>query len=198
MRKVLGVMALVTAAACGGMGSSAGVDSQSDVQTFAALATEVSSAASSYATAAQATTDVAGCQAVHRAYDDHVRPDVERMQQMSPAMDGTISGMASMMATANDVGCASDAMRAELDRHAAAACASADMATNHAEAERHAGAMDAWAEHQVARCSEVQGHVNDMPDMPMMPMGASTTPTTPAPVCQKMADGSFELGGVHP
>jgi hypothetical protein len=189
MRKILVGVVLMTAAACGGSSSHGSTTAtRADVTTFATIATDVSSAASSYGTAAQAATALAGCQAAERTYEDRVRPDVERMQQMSPMMDGTISGMGAHMAGRGDMGCASDAMHAELDRHAGAACASADMGANHAEAARHVQAMHDWAEHQVARCGELDDHMS----------GGGMMDGSTTAVCQRMPDGSYELGGMHP
>lgn len=185
MRKILGLVFLGVAAACGG--SSQHSATRGDVQAYAALSTEVSTAAASYGSAAQGTADVDACRTGHAAYDAQVRPRVERMQQMAPSMDDALSGMGSQMGSAADMGCGADAMRTELDHHATAACASADMAANHAEAARHANAMHDWAEHQAKRCTELEDHMSGMGG------GTST-----AAACERMSDGTYTLGGMHP
>jgi hypothetical protein len=79
-------------------------------------------------------------------------------------------------------------MRAELDHHATAACASADMAANHAEATHHANAMHDWAEHQGERCTELEDHMG----------GTGGGGTSSAGACERMSDGTYTLGGMHP
>jgi hypothetical protein len=52
--------------------------------------------------------------------------------------------------------CAAAAMVAELDRHQAAACASAgDMAPNVTEAQQHVATMTDWADHQLVRSHDM-------------------------------------------
>ena len=57
---------------------------------------------------------------------------VERMKQMSGAMDDLLQSMNGRDDA--DMGCGSEAMQVELVRHRVAACASSDMAANRAEA----------------------------------------------------------------
>jgi hypothetical protein len=166
------------AAACGG-GSTAGT--APDSAAYASQAQAISSAASSYAAAATATTDVPACQSGHAAYDAQVGPMVQRMQSMSGEMDHHMSEMGR---TADaDMTCGADAMMAELGGHRAMACTFASMTDNHAEASRHAAAMEAWAAHQHARAEEMGG----MMGTGGMGMGGA------AGTCQRNPDGTFTL-----
>jgi hypothetical protein len=171
-------LSVVIAAACGGSSNT-----RPDAAAYAALAQNISSAASSYGTAAAATTDVATCQSGHTAYDHQVRPMVEQMQGMSGDMDHEMS----MMGRAGDADmtCGANAMMAELDAHAAAACTSTSMTDNHAEAMRHATAMESWATHQHERAEEMGG----MMGTSGMGMGSTTAMT-----CHHGADGTYTLG----
>lgn len=178
-----GVLAAVlVVAGCGSdSGDSPGVG-QADVQAYAALSRQISSAASGYRAAAEATVEVASCQSTHASYDAQIRPMVDRMRPMSGAMD---QQMAMMGRTADgDMSCGADAMAAELDHHDAAACTSTVMSANHAEATRHATAMTTWADHQDARADEMGS---------MMGMGGMTGSGTTMP-CRRNGDGTFTLG----
>lgn len=86
-------------------------------------------------------TDTAACIAAESIYDGQVRPMVEPMKQMSGAMDDRLQSRNGRDDA--DLGCGSEAMQVELDRHRVAACASSDMAANRAEAPRHAAMMEA-------------------------------------------------------
>ena len=174
---VTGVVVASVTAACGS--SSSG---QPDVQAYSRLAEQISTTSASYATAASATTDVPGCQAGHAAYDGQVRPMANRMRSLSGDMDHEMETMGH--AADADMTCAADAMFSELDHHDAVACTSATMSANHAEAGRHASAMEDWADHQRARGEELGGM------MGMMGMSGGG-PTT---ACRRNADGTFTLG----
>jgi hypothetical protein len=156
-----------------------------DVQAFAALSGQISSAASGYGAAANATVDVSGCQSTHAAYVAQVRPMVGQMGAMSGGMDGQM-GMMGRTADA-DMSCGADAMVAELDHHDTVACTSTVMSANHAEATRHGTAMTAWADHQHARADEMGG----MMGMGSGMMGGGGTTTVP---CHRNDDGTFTLG----
>jgi hypothetical protein len=178
MRLLAAVVLSATVAACGGSSSDA---ERADVRAYAALAQEISGAASSYATAAGATSDVPGCQSAQGAYAAQVRPMLDRMHAMSGGMDREMGMMGP--ATHADMTCGADAMLAELARHAAVACSSGDMAVNHAEAARHSDEMHDWAEHQQARAGEMGG---------MMGMGGMDGGGAAA-TCRQGADGTFTL-----
>ncbi len=168
-----------------GCGSDKHGVSQTDVQAYAALAQQISSAASGYGTAANATFDVSGCQSTHAAYDAQVRPMVGRMGAMSGGMD---QQMEMMGETADaDMSCGADAMVADLDHHDAVACTSTMMSANYAEATRHATAMTTWADHQHARADEMGGMMGTGGGM-MDPGSATSTMT-----CHRNGDGTFTL-----
>jgi hypothetical protein len=169
-------VSVLIAAGCGGSS-----DTRPDAGAYAALAQSISSAATSYGSAAAATNDVAGCQSEHAAYDGRVRPMIERMQGMSGEMDREMA----MMGTSRDADmtCGANALMAELDAHAAAACTSSSMAENHTEAMRHASAMETWATHQQQRAEEMGGMMGAG-----MGMGGTMTMA-----CQHNADGTYTL-----
>jgi hypothetical protein len=183
MRVVTGVLAaVVVVAGCGNDSSGA---SQADVQAYAALSQQISSAASGYGAAAGATIDVSSCQSTHASYDAQVRPMVDHMRSMSGAMDQQMDMMG--RAADGDMSCGAEAMAAELAHHDAAACASTVMSANHAEAARHVTAMTTWADHQHARADEMGSMMGQGGGM--MPSGGSTTMT-----CHRSGDGTFTLG----
>jgi hypothetical protein len=76
---------------------------------------------------------------------------------------------------------------AELDRHKAAACASAtDMAPNKTEAQQHVAAMTQWADHEMSRSAEM----GSMMGTTMGGMGGGGTTTGH---CVHNADGSYTM-----
>jgi hypothetical protein len=170
---------LVAAVAVAGCGDS--TRDRPDVQAYAGLARQISGAAAAYGTADDAASDVPSCQSAHAAYDANVRPMVDRMRAMSGDMDREMEMMGH--GDEADMTCGADGMMAELDRHRTAACTSADMAANHAEADRHATAMGQWAEHQRMRSEEMGGM------MGMGGMGGSGPAT-----CHRSDDGTYTLG----
>jgi hypothetical protein len=164
----------IVAMACGGSGSS---DAGASPQALNGLALEISAAAASYGSQASTMPDAATCASQEDAYHAAVGPKVQRMQAMGPELDGMMSGMGHHSEA--DMGCAADAMMAELEHHHGAACASAiDMGPNRAEAQRHATAMTAWADHQRSRSH----------DMGSMMGGGMTTGH-----CVHHEDGSYSL-----
>ena len=180
---VAGLLASAAIAGCGGSSGSA----TPDVRGFAATAGQISTAASSYATTAASTTDLPGCRSAHASYDGQVQPMVDRMRSMSGSMDGEWMSMGHPEDA--DMTCAADAMAAELAHHDAAACASTDMATNHAESARHATAMVGWAQHEQARADDMGGM------MGMGGMGGGGPGSGGSgPRCHRNDDGTFTLG----
>lgn len=183
----LGVLAAAAVAAtgCGSDTHPGGQGGQVDVQAYGALAQQISSAASTYGAAANATIDATACTSTHAAYASQVRPMVGRMGGMSGGMDEQM-GMMGRTRDA-DMSCGVEAMVAELDHHDAVACTSTVMAANHAEATRHATAMTAWAGHQHARADEMGGMMGTGGGM----MGGGGTTTV---ACHRSGDGTFTLG----
>lgn len=169
----------LTLAACGG--STTGLDT-AEIQAFNASAQGVSAAATTYGTQAATMTSPATCGSIQASYDSQVRPMVEQMQGMGADMDAMMGSMGHM--DAQDIGCSADAMRVELDRHRAVACASTtDMVPNKAEAQRHVGAMTQWASH-------AKGRSHDLATMSGMGMGGMGSGTTGGH-CIHNADGSY-------
>ena len=184
MRVFTAGFVVATAVMVTGCGDDTDRAAQPDVQAYAALSQQISSAATSYGAAANATIDVAGCQSTHTSYDAQVHPMLDRMRSMSGDMDGQM-GMMGRTADA-DMTCGADAMAGELIHHDAVACTSTAMSANHAEAARHAEAMATWADHQQARADQMGGMMG--PGGGMDPGGAASTMT-----CHRNGDGTFTL-----
>jgi hypothetical protein len=187
---VLGAAAMAISA-CGSTSSGA---SKPDVQAYAALSQQIASSASAYGAAANAAVDPSGCQSTHMSYDGQVHPMLDRMRSMSGTMD---QQMDMMGRTADgDMSCGADAMEGELSHHDAVACTSTVMSANYAEATRHATAMSAWANHQLARADEMGGMMGMNMGAMMGPGGGMMDPggATSAMTCHRNSDGSFTLG----
>jgi hypothetical protein len=86
------------------------------------------------------------CSAEMDRYAAEIGPPLERMRQMSAAMDACMSRMGH--SDAADMASTCAAMRSELDEHLATGCGVSDPA---AEATRHADAMRQMAEHEADR-----------------------------------------------
>lgn len=185
MLKALLAVPLLAAAACGGGSGSSGATA-ADVRQLNTLSQQVLGAEGSYGAAAGAMTDMMSCQSAQSGYDGQVRPMVDEMQAMGPAMDQQMSGMGHPADA--DLACAADAMMAELDHHQSAACASAsDMPANMAEAADHVAAMTGWADHQLARS-------HDMGSMSGMGMGGMGGGGMTTGHCVRNGDGTFTMG----
>jgi hypothetical protein len=165
-------------AACGG--STSGV-STADVQRFDTVSLQVGTTVTTYGTQAASMQDVVACDSLQATYDGEVRPMVGVLMSMGGRMDHQMDGMGHM--SDGDMGCSADAMQAELDRHRGAACTSADVTVDRAEAARHVAAMGQWAAHEAARAQETGSM------MGMMGMGG--TGGSVAGHCVHGADGTF-------
>lgn len=150
MRRLMLAGVVAAMAACGG---SSDTSNTQDVQSFDTAGQDISAKVATYRAQAATMADMAACTAAENTFDGQVRPMVERMKQMSGAMDDRMRSMNG--SDDADMGCGSDAMQAELDRHRAAACASSDMAMNRAEASQHADMMDELVTHQRGRAAEL-------------------------------------------
>jgi hypothetical protein len=150
MRRLMLAGVVAAMAACGG---SSNTSNTQDVQSFDTTGQDISAKVATYRAQAATILDMAACTAAENDFDGQVRPMVERMKQMSGAMDDRMRSMNG--SDDADMGCGSDAMQAELDRHRAVACASSDMATNRAEASQHADMMDELVTHQRGRAAEL-------------------------------------------
>jgi len=183
MKRTVVAVSWVALAACGGGGSGdGGPATPSQVRDFSTSAQAISSAASSYGTTAAVMPDHAACTADQAAYEAQVRPLLEHMRSGSGAMDQQMTSMG--RAPDADMTCGTEAITAELDLHAAIACASpTDMGPNESEAARHVRVMTAWADHQRVR-SDQMGSMMGMGGM----AGGGTTGT-----CQPQADGTYTM-----
>ena len=145
-----GVLAL--GACSSSMDDSMGVTA-SDVAALDQAAAGVSGSAASYRTSTATMATAADCTAARQEYAAQVQPDVDRVAQMSGRMDGAMSSMGQMMGA--DMECGAGVMQRELAQHLGAACTAPDMATNQAEAARHADAMQEFADHMRMRSEEM-------------------------------------------
>jgi hypothetical protein len=149
MQKIIAVLALAVAA-CGGASGSSSNGNLAKVEQLNTLAQDVSTTATTYGTQAGGMTDGTTCTGDETTYDGQVRPMIDEMQAMGPAMDQMMGSLG--RSGDADMSCAAAAMMAELDRHRAAACASTtDMGPNMTEAQQHVAAMKGWADHQLVR-----------------------------------------------
>jgi hypothetical protein len=170
----------LTLAACGG--STSGLNT-AEIQAFNTSAQGVSTAVTTYGTQAAAMTSPTTCTSAQTSYDSQVRPMVGQMQGMGGDMDSMMGSMNHM--DAEDMGCTANAMRAEMNRHQAVACASTtDMTPNKAEAQQHVAAMNQWASHAMNRS-------HDLGSMEGMNMGGMMGNGSTTGHCIHNADGSY-------
>lgn len=174
-------LAVAFLVSCGS--SASGIDT-AEIQAFDASARGAAAATADYSVAASAMTSPAECASAQASYDARARPLVGRMQGMGASMDAMMDSMGHM--DADDMGCTADAMRAELDRHAQVACASAtDVAADRAEALGHVAAMNPWIAH-------ADGRARDLGAMAGMQMGGMGGGSTTGH-CRRAADGTYAL-----
>ncbi|QDG53423.1 hypothetical protein FIV42_22560 [Persicimonas caeni] len=158
---VVALLALV-AAGCGSANDDAlQPATRAEITEFQTVTGEVRAAAEDYGEhmASSQTADAEDCRRVHEAYHDRVAPRVGHMMDMSESMDTYMHHHRGESLA--DVHCVAEAMRAELDHHAQAACASDDIAQARREATRHRDAMLGYADHMWERCDEMMGTVGD-------------------------------------
>ena len=135
------LLVMIWAAACGG-GHQWDQVATSDAVVYRDLALQIGGALERHlANGTNAPASASSCRSEHGRYEGEVRPLLDRMSAASGRMDSwmrcTAAGPAEM-----EEGCQS--MRAELDRHALAACSSSDATANIAELNRHHDAMAGW------------------------------------------------------
>jgi hypothetical protein len=143
MRRVFVVIG-VAVVGCGGMKGP-------DVAAYRTLGAEVASTVESHRIAS-ATLSGAECAAERDRYAAELRPMLQRMTSMSGDMDACMDEMGH--AGSGDLQSTCASMRAELDGHLAAACATADIA---GEAARHATAMAGMVAHEMDAAGTMQG-----------------------------------------
>lgn len=157
MRRFPWILAVSAAAAC--TSSSPPPASLSQAATFDEAAASAATAVTQYRAAAAASSSQAECIAALGPYVATIEPLLDRMRSMAPEMDGFMTSSGS--AASADMACGVQVMADDLSHHQAVACASADMAANHAEAQRHADAMASFTEHMEMRAVQAGGMMSD-------------------------------------
>lgn len=153
---------------CGGQSSNSGVASAGDIAAYQALSVDVQSAATAYRSAMTdpSVTTLADCRRIHDAYDAQIQPWIAQMMQRAGAMDGFMNDHGGLSVA--DMACDASLMADEMDHHDAVACSWPDLASDQAEAQRHADAMIAYAAHAQERCAEMNGGSGNWQWQPMM------------------------------
>ena len=194
--KKLVVAVVVGVAACSGSSPNG---SSADVLALASVSQDMSAAVATYRTSAAAMSDSSTCLAAQASYDAQLGPMLDRMKQMTGALD---DHMRSMGHTGDaDMTCASNAMAAEVARHQAAACTSG-VDANKAEAAHHADAMDDMIDHQGMRATEMGSAMGMAGMMDGGMMGSDGGWTLPdggmMGACYGSSDGGYMMdGGMH-
>jgi hypothetical protein len=152
------------------------------MQAYQALGQDVSSMVATYQADTATLPDDPACRAAHEEYRTRMAAMLDRMVEMSAAMDQHMAEYGH--AVPRDMACVAEVMMAEFERHHGAACAAPDVAADEAEAAEHVSAMTALVKHQRVRY-ENAGSMMGMMDAP-----AESTWT-----CQENADGSFTING---
>ena len=177
--KILSMLAVLTATACGGsMGGSS--EAASALAAYQALGQQMSTAIATYAAETATLPDVGACEAAHVRYEAAMPGMVERMRQMSVAMDQHMAGMGR---GTFDMTCMADAMAAELEHHHGAACTGADVTADEQEAGAHAAYMGSFMQQQRMRYQNAGAS-----------MGMMNPPDGTTFACRENADRSFTLG----
>ncbi|HZZ84061.1 MAG TPA: hypothetical protein VFE30_05950 [Anaeromyxobacteraceae bacterium] len=154
-KKTLFALAGLLAAAGFACSSSTPGPSVNDAASLDQAAAALSTSVAQYRQAAAGAATSADCQAILQQYLARTQPMVAQLQSTSGKMDDYLRGAG--MPTSADVSCGGQVMVDEMAHHQAVACASADMAANHAEDERHAAAMQAFATHAQMRAVQAGG-----------------------------------------
>ncbi len=126
--------------------------SQSEVTGYNGFAQDLSSTVATYRAGASAMRSPSDCSAAEQQYMAHATPDIQGMTPIAAHMDGQLGVMSQVMS--GDMSCGMSVAATELARHAAAACASADLAANRDEAAHHCDAMESFVEHMQMRSAE--------------------------------------------
>ena len=177
----------IAAAACALVLSACGTDmmgssgAASQLASYRTLGLQMTATVDAYAADTATLPDVPACEAAHTRYEGAMPGMVDRMRAMSDAMD---RHMADMGHSGFDMTCMADAMRAELQRHHAAACTGPGVPADEQEAAAHVQAMRRFMEHQRMRYQDAGSSMGMMGP----PDGSTFT-------CRRNADGSFTLNG---
>lgn len=154
---------LLLTVACGSASPTASnAQNEPSATTFQTLDGRVQAEASSYRrTMTDGSTTLATCAEVHAQYDANVRPAIKQMMGMGSGLDD--SAAVQGLGGDGDFACVAASMLDELDYHRSLACSSSDLATNQAEAARHADAMKAFARHVWDRCKQMTSTDGSVP-----------------------------------
>jgi hypothetical protein len=178
--RILTVVGLVAATACGG-GTSGSSPSPSTVQSYQAVGQEMTNAITTYHAATSTMPDTGACQAAWEKYRTAMAATLGRMQEMSALMDEHMGDYGHDGAA--DMTCVANAMAAEFERHATAACTAREVVADRAEAAEHVTTMTGWMDHQRVRYEDVAST-----------MGMMSPPSETTWTCHQNADGSFTMG----
>lgn len=179
--RMAAALGAIAATACGD-GSMSGGSGASTMQAYQAVGQDVASTVARYEGDTASMPDDTACQTAHAAYADHMATVLERMREMSTAMDRHMEDYEH--AVPADLDCVAEAMVAEFARHHAAACAATEIEADVTEAAHHVRSMTSLVEHQRVRY-ESAGSIMGMMGSP----GSSTW------TCERNADGSFTING---
>jgi hypothetical protein len=169
----------LVATACGA-GTSSTSPTSSTVEAYQALGQKMADTVTAYHSETGSMPDPEACQAAFETYQAEMAQHVTHMQELSTEMD---SRMGEHHAEAADMTCVANAMSAELERHAGAACATHDLEADRAEAADHVATMTMEMEHQRIRYEDAAS------TMGMMSPTPESTWT-----CHQNADGTFTMG----
>jgi hypothetical protein len=122
---------------------------------FDQAAATASNRVAQYRQAATSATTPAECTAALQQYIEAMQPSLDQMRSPAGRLDSYMKSAGN--ATAGDMGCGVQVMADEVAHHEAVACTSPDMAVNHAEAQRHADAMQLFANHMEMRAEQAAG-----------------------------------------
>lgn len=184
IRKIA-ILGAVVAAACGGPSTSSSnpnTAARTAASSYQALGQDMGTTVAQYQNATATMPDVGACQAAEADYEAKIGPMIDRMKAASTSMDHYMAG--EMGPAAADMACVAAAMKSEFDRHHTAACASADVTVDHAEATQHGVTMAGWVDHQRVRYEQMGAAIG------MTPATADTTWT-----CVINPDGTFTING---
>ena len=129
-----------------------------DTLAYGQVASEVSSAVQTHRAASASFATQGDCIGERDRYDGHIAPLLERMRGLSGDMDACMDSMGHHPTPT--LGDTCDAMRSELTRHMAAACASPNADAEASEANTHADRMAAWAKTEHDRSDEIGGMIH--------------------------------------
>lgn len=174
--------AAMAAAACGESdGTQPGADA---FRAYEEVGTAMSAAVAAYAVESADLPDVATCERVQGGYDGDMTRLRERMRDSCGELDGS-DGAGDRMRERmrlRDASCVADAIQAELEVHARAACNAGSAAGDQEEAARHVRTMAGLMEHQRVRLREAACADGSM-------MGEGTF------ACERTMEGGFRFDG---